>query len=104
MNILARTPKDELLDAAELNIRRVVELWRDCRRRFGCTGPFLFSDFTAADAMYAPVASRFKTYLPDLEAFGDDGTARAYIETIFALPEMQVWMAEAAEELASAPT
>ncbi len=40
MDILSRTPKDELPDAAVLNIRRVVELWRDCRSRFGGQGPF----------------------------------------------------------------
>ena len=53
--------------------------------RFGAGGPFLFGAFTAADAMYAPVASRFRTYIPDLAAYGDDGTAAAYVATLFAL-------------------
>ncbi len=91
MDILMRAPKNDLPEAAETNIRRVVALWRDCRQRFGGSGPFLFSDFSAADAMYAPVASRFRTYIPDLAPFGDDGTAEAYVETIFAMPEIAEW-------------
>jgi len=41
--------------------------------------------------MYAPVCSRFRTYVPDLRRFGDDGTAADYVETIFAMPEMAAW-------------
>ncbi len=98
MDILSRTPKDELPDAAVLNIRRVVELWRDCRSRFGSQGPFLFSEFSAADAMFAPVASRFRTYIPDLARFGDDGTAADFVEAIFAMPEMAEWADGARKE------
>jgi glutathione S-transferase len=102
MDILVEKPIDALNETAELNVRRVIAIWQDCRRRFGQSGPFLFGEFSAADAMYAPVASRFKTYLPDLSLYGDEGTARAYIDTIFAMPEMMVWMAGAAQELAAA--
>jgi glutathione S-transferase len=98
MDILARKPRGEFSEAAELNIRRIVELWRDCRRRFGGAGPFLFSEFSAADAMYAPVASRFRTYIPDLARFGDDGTAAAYVDAIFAMPEMAEWTEGARQE------
>jgi glutathione S-transferase len=98
MNFNAVTPKEQLIDAAEANIRRVVDLWRNCRRRYGAGGPFLFSHFSAADAMYAPVASRFKTYIPDLARYGDDGTAKVYVETLFAMPEMAEWAAGAREE------
>ena len=52
--------------------------------------------------MYAPVASRFRTYVPDLAPYGDDGTARAYVETIFAMPEMDAWADGARTELAGA--
>ena len=45
--------------------------------------------------MYAPVASRFRTYLPDLAAYGDDGTAQAYVDAVFALPAMAEWEAGA---------
>lgn len=98
MNFLAVAPKEQLVEAAETNIRRVVDLWRSCRRQYGTDGPYLFSQFSAADAMYAPVASRFRTYIPDLARYGDDGTAKAYVETLFALPEMQEWAEGARQE------
>ena len=101
MDILEVKPMTALSETTELNVRRIIASWQDCRSRFGQRGPFLFSEFCAADAMYAPVASRFKTYLGDLTRFGDDGTARAYVETIFAMPEMQHWIAGAAEERAA---
>jgi glutathione S-transferase len=91
MDFLGRLPRQEHIEPVEAGIRRIVTLWRDCRGRFGGSGPFLFSDFSGADAMYAPVASRFKTYVPDLARFGDDGTAAAYVETIFSMPEMKSW-------------
>jgi glutathione S-transferase len=98
MNFVASLPKDELPEAVAADVRRIVALWQDCRRRFGAAGPLLFGTFTAADAMYAPVASRFRTYLPDLAPYGDDGTAKAYVNALFALPAMQVWGAEARAE------
>ncbi len=91
MELLARTPMATLPDAVGAEVRRIVALWRDCRRRFGASGPLLFGGFTAADAMYAPVASRFRTYLPDLAPYGDDGTAQAYVDALFALPAMAEW-------------
>ena len=98
MDILAHKPLSDLNETTQLNVRRVIASWQDCRRRFGQTGPFLFSDFSAADAMYAPVASRFRTYIPDLVRYGDDGTAKAYIEAIFATPELAQWIAAARHE------
>jgi glutathione S-transferase len=95
MDLVRRLPKSTLPDAVGADVRRIVGLWRDCRRRHGTGGDFLFGAFSAADAMYAPVASRFRTYLPDLGAYGDDGTARAYVDTIFALPAMAEWEAAA---------
>ncbi|KAB2914127.1 MAG: glutathione S-transferase family protein [Hyphomicrobiaceae bacterium] len=91
MDFVARTPRADIDVATEADVRRIVALWRDCRRRFGTGGPFLFGGFCAADAMYAPVASRFRTYLPDLSAYGDDGTAQAYVDALFALPAMAEW-------------
>lgn len=101
MDFLGRAPKEDLVETAQNNIRRVVELWLDCRQRFGAKGPFLFSEFSIADAMYAPVASRFKTYVPDLAAYGDDGTAAAYVEALFQLPGMKAWGEGAREETAA---
>lgn len=91
MKLLAEEPKSAHPEPVQVNIRRIVELWKDCRQRFGADGPFLFSQFSIADAMYAPVASRFRTYVADLAEFGDDGTASAYIDAVFALPAMDAW-------------
>ena len=101
MDFLARTPKADLADEVAADVRRIVALWLDCRREFGGGGPFLFGTFSAADAMYAPVASRFRTYVPDLAAYGDDGTAQAYVEALFALPSMVQWGQEARSEIAA---
>ncbi len=98
MDILATRPMPEETEALGHNIRRVIAVWQHCRREYGTGGPFLFGSFSAADAMYAPVASRFKTYVPDLGHYGDDGTAADYIAATFALPEMAEWMAGAAAE------
>lgn len=102
MKLLAVEPKAELIEPVQANIRRVVQIWKECRRQFGAAGPFLFSEFSIADAMYAPVASRFRTYIPDLAAFGDDGTAAAYVEAIFALPALAEWTDGARQETAAA--
>lgn len=99
MELIARTPMAALPELVESEVRRIVALWCDCRRRYGAAGRMLFGGFTAADAMYAPVASRFRTYLPDLARYGDDGTAQAYVEAVFALPAMAAWEAGARHEL-----
>lgn len=107
MDFLARSPMAALPDPVADNVRRIVALWRDCRVRHGTPGPFLFGAFTAADAMYGPVASRFRTYLPDLARYGDDGTAQAYVDALFALPAMIEWedgaRSEAGQRSGSAP-
>jgi len=102
MELLARAPLAALPPEVETDVKRILALWRDCRARFGGQGPFLFSQFSATDAMYAPVASRFRTYLPELAPVGDDGTGQAYVETIFAMPEMQAWTEGARAETAAA--
>ena len=103
MELLARNPLDPVPDDVEPDIRRIVALWRESRAAFGAGRQFLFGDFSAADAMYAPVAARFRTYVPVLGRYGDDGTAAAYIEAIFAMPEMTAWAEGAEAELARAP-
>jgi glutathione S-transferase len=75
------------------DIARVTDIWTDCRTRFGNSGAFLFGEFTAADAYYAPVATRFATYSVPLE-----GTAAAYRDAISAWPDFQEWCAAAAGE------
>jgi glutathione S-transferase len=59
----------------------------------------LFGAFSNAGAMYAPVATRFRTYGVDLSAFGDDGNAASYAEVVLALPKMAEWVAGAEEEI-----
>jgi glutathione S-transferase len=71
--------------------RRVQSIWSDALAASG--GPFLFGQFTIADAMFAPVVTRFATYGVDV-----DTTCRTYMETIEALPEMVSWRADAANE------
>lgn len=99
MDFLHKHPRSELSEACAADVQRIVALWSDCRKTHGGGGPFLFGAFTAADAMYAPVVSRFVTYLPDLSRYGDTGAARAYVETIWAGDAMRMWGAEAAEQL-----
>ena len=65
-------------------------MWTDCRARFGGGGPFLFGTFGAADAMYAPVVSRFHTYAVEVGA-----ASRAYMAAVMALPAWQEWRAAA---------
>ena len=73
MDLLSTLPSPPLTAALEADIRRTVAIWKDTRARFGQGGRFLFGAFSNADAMYAPVATRFRTYGVDLTAFGDDG-------------------------------
>lgn len=79
--------------AAEGDIARVQEIWRDCRGRFGGGGRFLFGPFTAADAMYAPVVTRMRTYGVPL-----DPVSRAYCEAVTGLPAMREWEAASKAE------
>jgi glutathione S-transferase len=101
MEVLAKSPQATLPPEVEANVERIVALWRECRQKFGKGGPFLFGKFSAADAMYAPVAARFRTYVPDLGPYGEDGTAQTYVETIFAMPEMTAWIEGARRETAA---
>ena len=102
MQLLERAPLPSLPPEAESDVRRILSLWRELRDRFGAGGPFLFGAFSAADAMYAPVASRFRTYVPQLALYGDGGTGQAYIDAIFAMPEMAAWTKGAQTETAGA--
>ncbi len=78
------------------DIDRIAAIWAECRDRFGEGGPFLFGAFSIADAMYAPVVSRFITYGP----LGLNAAAGAYVDTLRALPAMKEWGEGAKAELA----
>lgn len=93
MNIRSSFPGRGVTPEAQADINRVMSIWRDCRTRFGAGGDFLFGPFTIADAMFAPVVTRFRTYKIELEREAD-----AYCETILALPAMQEWAAAAKNE------
>jgi glutathione S-transferase len=99
MDLLNRLPCPPIGGALEADIRRIAAMWRETRARLGKGGPFLFGAFTNADAMYAPVATRFRTYGVDLSDFGDDGAGAAYMNAIFALPAMAEWTEGAVAEI-----
>jgi len=73
----------------------LVEIFRDQRARFGASGPYLFGDWSIADAFFTPVAARIRHFQIDLAAHGDDGTAAAYCATLLADPLVQEWKARA---------
>ena len=88
-------------EAIAADVARIVEIWDMCRTTYGSGGPFLFGEFSAADALFAPVASRFTSYGLNLTAYGDDGQAAAYAEALMSLPAMVEWGQDAAAEQAA---
>ena len=98
MDFCARRLEPADTSAIKADVAHIVAIWRDCRARYGSSGPFLFGDFCAADAMFAPVASRLVTYNLDLAQFGDDGVAATYGAALMALPAMADWAHDAKAE------
>ncbi len=92
MNVRRRFPGKGRTPEVLAEIKRIVEVWSECR------GPFLFGAFCAADAMYAPVVLRFRTYEVDLPP-----VCRAYADAVLALPALQEWMRDAERETESLP-
>ena len=88
MNLKGHFPGFKIWSRAQADIDRITTIWRDCLSTYG--GPYLFGSLCAADAMYAPVVTRFKTYDVKL-----DRVSTQYCETILALPEMKEWIAAA---------
>jgi glutathione S-transferase len=80
-----------LPDEASSDARRIVGLWRHTRGGFSSSGPFLFGDWSIADAFFTPVATRLRTYGVDLARYGDDGAAAAYMEALLTTPEFLEW-------------
>ncbi|MCC4294869.1 glutathione S-transferase N-terminal domain-containing protein [Brevundimonas aurantiaca] len=88
----SETPSDPALDR---DLARLVDLFRQMRGRFGQAGPWLFGDWSIADAFFTPVAARIRHFQIDLSAYGDDGVAVAYVAALLAQPDFRQWEAEA---------
>ena len=89
MNLRGDFPDFKVWSRAQADIDRITEIWRDCQDRYG--GPYLLGDTPSmADAMYAPVVTRLKTYHVPV-----DGSSQLYCDMILAMPAMREW-AEAA--------
>lgn len=95
MDMCAHTPLAEVPPEVEAEVARIVALWGDCRDRFGGKdgGPFLFGRFSVADAMFAPVVSRFTTFALPMPA-----AAQAYCDAVWSLAPMQEWKQAACAE------
>ena len=94
MNVRASVPGRwaQLSEGTKRDVDRIRAIWRACLERYG--GPFLFGRLCIADILYAPVASRFRTYGIEL-----DRASQAFVKAIFGLPGMARWAEEARTEV-----
>lgn len=94
MNLGKRFAAPPMTDDLKASVDRIAEIWRDTRARFGAGGPYLYgARFTAADAMFAPVATRLDSYSIPVAA-----DTRAYIDAIYADPNFIAWRTAAFAE------
>lgn len=93
MNIRRAPKRVALSDVVKADIARIENVWRECREKFGKGGPYLFGKFSIADAMFAPVASRFSTY----ELSTNDVT-KAYLTTVLGTSAFKAWQGAALQE------
>jgi glutathione S-transferase len=93
MNLGKRFGERDRGPAVARDVARVTEIFQEARGRFGSGGPFLFGEFSAADAMYAPVVTRLDTYSVPV-----DPVSRDYMNGILALPAYKEWLEAALEE------
>ena len=93
MNVRREIPGRAKTPEVIADVARIEAIWNDCRSRHGGRGPFLFGTFSIADAMYAPVVSRLRTYGVALGR-----QAGEYAASIHTLPAMQEWIAGAHAE------
>eukprot|EP00903_Cladosiphon_okamuranus_P001494 g1492.t1 len=91
MNMRRPSEAYAVREAVKADVARIVDIWQECLERSG--GPFLFGDFTIADAMYAPVVSRFATY-----QLSDAAVVAAYSAAMTQTAAWQAWQAEALKE------
>jgi glutathione S-transferase len=93
MNARARNRRSAVTAALEADVERIDEIWNDCRSRFGAGGPWLFGEYSIADAMYAPVVLRFNTY-----GAGISQAARWYMASVLEDGALQEWLQAAKHE------
>jgi glutathione S-transferase len=93
MNMRSSFPGREITQAMQADINRIAAIWLECRMQYRAEGPYLFGAFTIADAMFAPVVSRFRTYGVEL-----DETPASYAQSLWSLPDLQEWLAAAQDE------
>jgi glutathione S-transferase len=93
MNLHRPVGAKMLSEGAHVDIARIQQIWTDCRARYEKAGPFLFGAFSGADAMYAPVVHRFRSYAVDVTP-----PAREYMEAMMSLPAFQQWTNEGLAE------
>ena len=93
MNMRRAVRKRNLTPEASADVARIEQALKQARNQFGQAGAFLFGDFSAADAMFAPVVTRFLTYEVAL-----DGPCADYCRAIMALAQMKEWVAAARAE------
>jgi glutathione S-transferase len=91
MNIKGHFPNFKIWSKAQADIERIKTIWSECLLRY--RGPYLFGKVTLADAMYAPVVSRFRTYDVKLE-----GALQAYADRIWDMPAVAEWREAALAE------
>ena len=94
MNLMGRMQGFMPVNDVKRDIERIDAMWQDARARFGKGGAFLFGAFSIADAFYAPVCTRLRTYGIKVSKVSQD-----YCQAIFALPTMQEWEAGARAEV-----
>ena len=94
MNCRAMGRRVSLPDELTDDIDRVIAIWSDCHRRYGETGRWLFGDFCIADAMFAPVVLRFRTYGINLNE-----SAGYYPQRLLESEAMQEWLAASESEI-----
>jgi len=95
MHATGSNPHVPLSPEGRADVARVQAIWGDCRKRYRALGPWLFGDFSIADAMYAPVVLRFRHY----GATGLTSSSEAYMQQWLQAPEMREWFADAEKEV-----
>jgi glutathione S-transferase len=93
MNLRREKKPVPMSDAARADCQRIIALWRDCREAYGKGGKFLFGKFSIADAMYAPIVTRFDTY-----AVPVDKDTRAYMDAVMNTRAFREWKEAALKE------